>query len=242
MIWGCKLPDPGLCITSICVPVWTSPAAHWLLSTAGGAGSIPGWGTKILHAVRCGQKKKTKRCVPGCLLFHGQRSLARYRPWGHKELDAAERLTLSLLGFPHGSEGKESACNAGDLGLILGLGIPGNGNGCPLRYSCLEDSMDRGAWWAVVHGVTKGQTHLSNLRFHDCLFLPSFSPVILFKRRVFYGSVAWVHFHQPHPPKAHSVGMSSCGFPPPPCFLAPLSVPESPSISPVCKWSIRDPS
>ena len=65
MIWGCKLPDPGLCITSICVPVWTSPAAHWLLSTAGGAGSIPGWGTKILHAVRCGQKKKTKGVCQG---------------------------------------------------------------------------------------------------------------------------------------------------------------------------------
>ena len=61
MILGCKLPDLGLCITSICVPMWTSLAVHWLIvcaSTAEGVGSIPGWGTKILHAVWCGRKKK----------------------------------------------------------------------------------------------------------------------------------------------------------------------------------------
>ena len=49
-----------------------------------------------------------------------------------------------------------SACNAGDLGLIPGLGrSPGEGNGNPLQYSCLENPMDRGAWWAIVHGVTE---------------------------------------------------------------------------------------
>ena len=54
--------------------------------------------------------------------------------------------------FPCGSAGKESACNAGDLGLIPGLErTPGGGNGKPLKYSCLENSIDRGAWWAVVH-------------------------------------------------------------------------------------------
>ena len=48
---------------------------------------------------------------------------------------------------------KASACNAGDLGLILGSGrSPGEGNGNPLQYSCLENSMDGGAWWATVHG------------------------------------------------------------------------------------------
>ena len=53
-------------------------------------------------------------------------------------------------GFPGGSDGKESACNAGDLGLIPGPGrSPGEGNGNPLQYSCLENSMDRGAWWAT---------------------------------------------------------------------------------------------
>jgi len=66
--------------------------------------------------------------------------------------------------FPHSSVGKESACNAGDLGSILGSGrSPGGGNGNPLQYSCLENSMDRGAWWATVHGVAKSQMQLSDL-------------------------------------------------------------------------------
>jgi len=61
--------------------------------------------------------------------------------------------------FPGGSDNKESACNAGDQGSIPGLGSsPGKGNGYPLQYSCLENSMDRGAWWAKVHGVAKSQT------------------------------------------------------------------------------------
>ena len=65
--------------------------------------------------------------------------------------------------FPHSSVGKESACNAGDLGSIPGLGrSPGEGNGNPLQYSSLENSMDRGAWWAIVHGVTKSRTRLSD--------------------------------------------------------------------------------
>ena len=63
------------------------------------------------------------------------------------------------MGFPGGSESKESACNAGDLGLISGLGrSPGEGNGYPLQYSCMEDSMDRGARWATVHVVIKSPT------------------------------------------------------------------------------------
>ena len=60
--------------------------------------------------------------------------------------------------FPGGSDGKESACNAGDLGLIPGLGrSPGEGVNYPLQYFCLENSMDRGVWWATVHGVAKSQ-------------------------------------------------------------------------------------
>ena len=67
------------------------------------------------------------------------------------------------LGFPGGSDGKESAHNAGDLGLISGSGrFPGEGNGNALQYSCLENSVDRGAWRATVHGVTKSWTRLSN--------------------------------------------------------------------------------
>ena len=64
--------------------------------------------------------------------------------------------------FPNGSAGKESTCNAEDTedeGSIPGLGrSPGEGNGNPLQYSCLENPMDRGAWWAIVHGVVKSET------------------------------------------------------------------------------------
>ena len=68
-----------------------------------------------------------------------------------------------LLYFPGGSDGKESACKAEDLGLIPEFGrSPGEGNGNPLQYSCLETSMDRGARQAIVHGVTKSRTRLSN--------------------------------------------------------------------------------
>ena len=60
------------------------------------------------------------------------------------------------------SDSTESACNTGDLGLIPGSGIvPGEGNGYPLQYSCLENPMDRGVWQTAVHGVTKSQTQLS---------------------------------------------------------------------------------
>ena len=63
------------------------------------------------------------------------------------------------MGFSGGSEGKESAHNAGDLGLIPGSRRPpGEGNGNPPQYSCLENSMDRGAWQATAHGVTKSWT------------------------------------------------------------------------------------
>ena len=64
-------------------------------------------------------------------------------------------------GFLCGSKGKESACNAGDLSSIPGLGrSPGEENGYPLQYSCLGNPMDRGAWWATVHGVARSRTRL----------------------------------------------------------------------------------
>ena len=65
--------------------------------------------------------------------------------------------------FPVVSEGKVSVCNAGDLGSIPGSGrSPGEGNGTPLQYYCLENPMDGGAWWAAVHGVAKSRTRLSD--------------------------------------------------------------------------------
>ena len=66
----------------------------------------------------------------------------------------------------NGSDGKASVYNAGDPGSIPGSGrSPGEGNGNPLQYYCLENPMDRGAWQATVHGVAKSQTGLSNFTF-----------------------------------------------------------------------------
>ena len=65
----------------------------------------------------------------------------------------------NILGIPGGSGNKESACNAGGLSFIPGSGRSfGEGNGNTLHYSCLKNSMDRGAWWVTVHGVVKNQT------------------------------------------------------------------------------------
>ena len=73
-------------------------------------------------------------------------------------------MSLPWVGFPGGSEVKVSASNAGDLGSILGSGrSPEEGNGNPLQYSCLENPMDGGAWWATVHRVAKSRTQLSDL-------------------------------------------------------------------------------
>ena len=79
----------------------------------------------------------------------------RARTHTHRQTD------IHTMGFPGGSDGKESACNAGDLGSVLGLGrSPGEENGNPPQYSCLDNTMDRGAWWATVRGVTKSGTWL----------------------------------------------------------------------------------
>ena len=72
-------------------------------------------------------------------------------------------VARSVSGLPYGSDGKESACNAGDLGSIPGSGRgPGEGNSNPLQYSCLENPMDRGVWWATVQGLAKIQAWLSD--------------------------------------------------------------------------------
>ena len=70
-----------------------------------------------------------------------------------------EVLFAKVWGFPGGSDGKESACHAGNPGSIPGWGrSPREGNGYPLHHSCLENSMDRGVWQAIVHGVAKSRT------------------------------------------------------------------------------------
>ena len=66
---------------------------------------------------------------------------------------------MEVMGLPGGSDRKQSACNAGDLGLIPGSRrFLGEGNSYPLQYSCLKNFTDRGAWWAMVHGVAKSWT------------------------------------------------------------------------------------
>ena len=92
----------------------------------------------------------------------------RIQSVGSQRVRHNERLTLSLSfgSIPGGSDSKESACNAGDPGLIPGLRrSPGEGNGYPFQYACLENSMDRGAWRATVYGVEKSQTQLSDFDF-----------------------------------------------------------------------------
>ena len=92
----------------------------------------------------------------------------------------------SLVDFPGGSEVKASACNVGDLGLIPGLGrAPGEGSGNPLQYSCLENPMDGGAWWATVHGVAKSRTQLND--FTHSLTHATFLSLLL----IFLNPVCW---------------------------------------------------
>ena len=92
-------------------------------------------------------------------------------------------LVYKIQGFPGGSDDKEFTCNVGDLGLIPMLGrSPGEVIGYPLQYSGLENPTDRGAWWAIVHGVAKNQTRLSDFTFTSLisyLFAGSRQSVVL---------------------------------------------------------------
>ena len=104
----------------------------------------------------------------------GQLNHSQVESWSRAVCDAAEPesgqggsgLGLHLVGLISGdlhggSDGKEFSCNAGDLGLIPGSGrSPGEGHGNPLQYSCLENPMERGACWAIVHRVAQSQTGL----------------------------------------------------------------------------------
>ena len=83
-----------------------------------------------------------------------------------REMNTEYVVHIYYLGFSHSSIGKVFACNDGYPGSIPGLGrSPGEGNGNPLQYSCLKNPMDRGTWWATVHGVAKSRTQLSNFTF-----------------------------------------------------------------------------
>ena len=99
--------------------------------------------------------------------LHGQRGPVGYSPGGHKELDTKHSTARALWGFSISSDGKESTWNAADSGWIPGSGrSPGGGRGNPLQYCCLENSMNRGAWQAKVHGIAKSWTQLTDFHFH----------------------------------------------------------------------------
>ena len=104
--------------------------------------------------------------LPSMMGSHSQTWLMRLSRSSSQRRD---RLTPPVFwGFPDCSDDKESARNVGDLGSIPGLGrSPGEGNGYLLQNSCLENSTDWGTWQATVHGVTKGQTQLSDFNFQE---------------------------------------------------------------------------
>ena len=105
---------------------------------------------------------------------HGERSLAGYYPWGHKNQTPLSDYTITCLlwGFPGVSDGKESACNAGDSGSIPRSGRSlGAENGYPFQYSCLENSMDMEISWSTVYRVTNSGTWLKNYYHFYMLFL-----------------------------------------------------------------------
>ena len=111
-------------------------------------------------------------CTPHLLESHHPVFQFAFKPSFFKELilDVIPlhffALRLCLRSLPGGTDDKESSCSVRDVGWIPGLGrSPGGGHGNPLQYSGLENSMDRGAWWATVHGAAKSQTGLSNFHF-----------------------------------------------------------------------------
>ena len=128
------------------------------LQSMGSLGVVHNWATSLftfMHSIRKWQP--TPVFLPG--ESQGRKSLVGCCLWGRTDWGVTEWLSSSSsskkrIGFPCSSVGKESACNAGDLGSIPGL-IPGEGNGNLLQCSCLENPMDRETWQATVHGVAK---------------------------------------------------------------------------------------
>ena len=112
--------------------------------------------TEINMLISCSTpgKQVTREGIGGSHIF---KALGRISvKFLHLSLVMTSLMFLAHLQPSHSSVGKESACSAGDLGLIPGLGrSPGEGNCNPLQYSYLENSTDKGAWWATVHGVAK---------------------------------------------------------------------------------------
>ena len=121
-------------------------------------------GRKILNSLLCSQFPPRVHFIHVIGWEFGAVTLS------HGIIESLVRLCVPrfLATFlPGGSDSKKSACSAGDLGLIPGLRrSPREGNGYPLQYSCLENSMDRGAWRASIYGVTKSRIRLSDYHFY----------------------------------------------------------------------------
>ena len=126
--------------------------------------------------------------------------------------------------FPGGSDSKASAYSAGDLGSTPGSGrSPGEGNGNPLQYSCLENPMGGGAWWAIVHGVAESDTteRLHSLTIYVCIYIY----ISLSRVRLFV--TLWTIAHQAPPPMGFSRQEHWSGLP----FSSPMHESEK------WKWS-----
>ena len=146
---------------------WPKPCGTWVRGAEGPEASFGAQGR--------GHPHRNPGRWPTCLALSGSSTRPRGGGQGGRKAcwtqfpagpEARTQKTLTYLlhmGFPCGSDSKEPTCYVGEAGSISGVGrSPGGGNGYPLQYSCLENPINRGAWWATVHGVTKSQTQLSN--------------------------------------------------------------------------------
>ena len=144
------LPDPGIepgspALQAESLPTEPSGKGSYIYTCVGNLLCRPGVGwQRVQHSFTAHPSDHSASC-----------SLSAHGPLPHLSVC----LHMSRWWLPCQLIGKERACNAGHPGSIPGLGrSPGEGNGNPLQYSCLENPMDRGAWWATVHGVTKSWT------------------------------------------------------------------------------------
>ena len=180
-------------LRGVCPPTWPRPSLGYLSPSftekafdqlplgalrsstdlAPGSTYRGGWGSSLVGytGVQWGMQRCSVVCwgargVLGCHVQWGVLGCSLH--WGTQGTVVCSGVywgTRSRAGFPGGSDGEDSADNAGDPGWIPGAGrSPGGGHGNPLQYSCLENPLDRGAWRATVHGVGKSRTGLSDSR------------------------------------------------------------------------------
>ena len=122
-----------------------------------------------IHLILCHPLLLLPSVFPSIRIFSSESALHIRWPkyWSFSlSISPSNEYSWLILDFPGGSDGKASAYNAGDPGSIPASGrSPGEGNGDPLQYSCLENPMDGGAWYPTIHGVEKSRTRLSDFTF-----------------------------------------------------------------------------